>query len=73
MSLAHLREFFATLGEKPFRAAQVLKWIHQRGVIDFQAMTDISKPLRWPRNALRLLPGRLFSRLFVLCHWQAGI
>lgn len=46
MSLAHLREFFATLGEKPFRAAQVLKWIHQRGVIDFQAMTDISKPLR---------------------------
>lgn len=46
MSLAHLREFFATLGEKPFRAAQVLKWIHQRGVIDFQSMTDISKPLR---------------------------
>ena len=46
MSLAHLREFFATLGEKSFRAAQVLKWIHQRGVIDFQAMTDISKPLR---------------------------
>ncbi len=46
MSLSHLREFFATLGEKPFRAAQVLKWIHQRGVIDFQAMTDISKPLR---------------------------
>ena len=46
MSLAHLREFFATLGEKPFRAAQVLKWIHQRGVTDFQAMTDISKALR---------------------------
>lgn len=46
LSLAHLREFFASLGEKPFRAAQVLKWIHQRGVIDLQAMTDISKPLR---------------------------
>ena len=46
MSLAQLRDYFHSLGEKPFRAAQVLKWIHQRGVIDIQAMTDISKPLR---------------------------
>lgn len=46
MTLAQLRDFFSALGEKPFRAAQVLKWIHQRGVTDFQAMTDISKPLR---------------------------
>ena len=46
MSLAQLRDYFHSLGEKPFRAAQVLKWIHQRGIIDIQAMTDISKPLR---------------------------
>ena len=46
MSLARLREYFEARGEKPFRAAQVLKWIHQRGVTDIQAMTDISKSLR---------------------------
>jgi 23S rRNA (adenine2503-C2)-methyltransferase len=41
-----LEAFFADLGEKPFRASQVLKWIHQHGVTDFQQMTNISKPLR---------------------------
>lgn len=38
--------FFADLGEKPFRAVQLTKWIHQRGVADFDAMTDLSKALR---------------------------
>ncbi len=38
--------FFAELGEKPFRASQVLKWIHQRRVTDFDQMTDLSKALR---------------------------
>ncbi len=33
-------------GEKPFRALQLLKWIHQHGVTDFDAMTNISKALR---------------------------
>ncbi len=37
---------FAELGEKPFRARQVLKWIHRRGAADFGAMTDIAKDLR---------------------------
>lgn len=41
-----LEAFFAGLGEKRFRARQILKWVHQRGVIDFDAMTDLSKPLR---------------------------
>ena len=34
------------LGEKPFRARQLLRWIHQRGVPDFGAMTDVAKALR---------------------------
>ena len=46
LSLANLRALFADLGEKPFRADQILKWIHQRGVLDIDAMTDISKDLR---------------------------
>lgn len=41
-----MEAFFASLGEKPFRATQLIKWIHQRGVADFSAMTDLSKALR---------------------------
>jgi 23S rRNA (adenine2503-C2)-methyltransferase len=41
-----LSGFFAELGEKPFRARQVLRWIHQGGETDFSRMTDLSKPLR---------------------------
>lgn len=41
-----LKEFFAQIGEKPFRANQVLKWIHGRGVTKFELMTDLSKTLR---------------------------
>jgi len=41
-----LETFFAEMGEKPFRATQVLKWIHQEGVSDFQLMTNLSKTLR---------------------------
>ncbi len=38
--------FFAELGEKPFRATQLLKWLYQFGVDDFDAMTNLSKSLR---------------------------
>ena len=38
--------FFAELGEKPFRAKQLMQWVHQRGVTDFSRMTDMSKELR---------------------------
>lgn len=41
-----MREFFATLGEKPFRADQVMKWIYHYGVDDFSEMTNMSKVLR---------------------------
>ena len=33
-------------GESPFRAQQILQWLHSRQVTDFAAMSDISKPLR---------------------------
>jgi 23S rRNA (adenine2503-C2)-methyltransferase len=41
-----LKAFCAGLGEKPFRATQLLRWIHQAGVDDFGAMTDLSRTLR---------------------------
>lgn len=41
-----LTAWFAEQGEKPFRAKQVLRWMHRSGVADFDAMTDIAKSLR---------------------------
>lgn len=43
---AGLQAFFTELGEKPFRAAQILKWVYQGGVDNFDAMTNLSKALR---------------------------
>ncbi|MFB6327676.1 bifunctional tRNA (adenosine(37)-C2)-methyltransferase TrmG/ribosomal RNA large subunit methyltransferase RlmN [Pantoea deleyi] len=41
-----MREFFQSLGEKPFRADQVMKWIYHYCCDDFEQMTDINKKLR---------------------------
>ncbi|MCP4188570.1 MAG: 23S rRNA (adenine(2503)-C(2))-methyltransferase RlmN [Gammaproteobacteria bacterium] len=41
-----LERFFVGCGEKPFRAKQLMQWVHQRGVTDFAQMTDMSKSLR---------------------------
>jgi 23S rRNA (adenine2503-C2)-methyltransferase len=42
-----LEDFFEqVLGEKRYRAHQVMKWIHHRHVTDFEAMTDLGKSLR---------------------------
>ncbi len=41
-----LTAYCAALGEKPFRARQLQRWIHQFGVSDFDAMTDLAKSLR---------------------------
>lgn len=41
-----LEAFFVGLGEKSFRATQVLKWIYQEEVTDFDLMTNLSKSLR---------------------------
>ena len=41
-----LKTYFSEIGEKPFRAAQILKWIYQFGIDDFNAMSNLSKSLR---------------------------
>ncbi len=43
---AGLEAFFEAMGEKKFRATQLMKWIHQLGVTDFQQMNNLSKDLR---------------------------
>ena len=46
MSQSDLEQFFAAHGEKLFRVRQLLQWIYQRGVTDFDEMTDLSKATR---------------------------
>ncbi|MFN8987104.1 MAG: 23S rRNA (adenine(2503)-C(2))-methyltransferase RlmN, partial [Burkholderiales bacterium] len=46
MTLPEMTAFFAAMGEKPFRAKQVFRWIHHGGVDNFDAMTDRAKSLR---------------------------
>ena len=41
-----MTDFFVELGEKPFRATQMLKWIYQFGLSDFDQMTNLSKAMR---------------------------
>ncbi len=43
---AAMRDWFAALGEKPYRATQVLKWLYHHGVTDLDRMTDLARDLR---------------------------
>ena len=45
-SASKLGDFFEQIGEKRFRATQIIKWIHQMGVCDLDQMTNLSKDLR---------------------------
>jgi len=46
MDLPTLAKLVESLGERPFRAKQLFKWIHPRGVRSFEEMTDLSKAFR---------------------------
>jgi 23S rRNA (adenine2503-C2)-methyltransferase len=46
LSRAQLEHWFVEHGEKAFHGRQVMKWIYHRGVVDFDAMTDLSKRQR---------------------------
>ena len=45
-TLPEMEDLLANLGQKSYRAKQILKWIHQRGICNFDDMTDLSKELR---------------------------
>ena len=53
---AGMNEFFAQMGEKPFRARQVLRWIHHMGAQRFDQMTDLAKSLRAQLESSCALP-----------------
>jgi 23S rRNA (adenine2503-C2)-methyltransferase len=49
--------FFTSIGEKAFRAQQLLRWIHKNGVSDFDLMTDISFALREKLKKIAIIEG----------------
>ena len=46
MNRQELASWLVSQGEKPYRAQQLMQWVHQRGVLDYELMTDLSKVLR---------------------------
>ena len=59
---AGMRDFFETIGEKPFRAQQVLKWIYHQGITDFGEMTNLSVALRQRLGEVaEISPPRILS------------
>ena len=46
LDLPALEQFFHDIGERPFRARQLMQWVYRRGVLDFAAMSDLAKGLR---------------------------
>ncbi len=63
----NMEEFFLSIGEKKFHARQIFKWIHKKGVVDFDEMSDIGKNLRLKLKDLShiTVPKVLFSKASV--------
>ena len=59
LNQAALAEYFQGIGEKPFRAKQMMRWMHHFGVKEFAEMTDIAKALRekLAQEAVIVLPS----------------
>ena len=54
-SLKSLEDFFNSIEEPKFRAKQLIKWIHQKGVLDFDEMSDLNKNLREKLKSIALI------------------
>ena len=50
-----MRDFFSSIGEKPFRAEQIMKWVYHQQVTDFEQMTNLSKDLRIRLSEIAIL------------------
>lgn len=61
---ARLAEHLATVDEKPYRANQITEWVYQHGAAFFEAMSNLSKPLRqWLGEQFTLYTARIIRRL----------
>ena len=57
-----MRAFFVELGEKPFRADQIMKWIYHSGCDDFDQMSNVNKALRERLKAIAEIRAPEISR-----------
>ena len=64
-SLESLEDFFIGLKEPKFRAKQIFKWIHQKGVLDFDLMTDFNKTLREKLKSVAIIEPPKIHEEFV--------
>lgn len=75
--LPGLTAHFAQMGEKPFRARQVMRWMHLGGIADFTDMTDLAKSLRHKLldNAEVKVPDLLIEQKSVdgTCKWLLDV
>ncbi|MFJ3048879.1 23S rRNA (adenine(2503)-C(2))-methyltransferase RlmN [Pseudomonas nitroreducens] len=63
MTKPQLEEFFESIGEKRFRAGQVMQWIHHFGAVEFGAMTNVGKALREKLEAVaEIRPPEIVSQ-----------
>ena len=46
MTIDELEELLVSMGDKKFRGKQIFSWLHEKLVVSFDAMTNLSKPLR---------------------------
>ena len=65
LNQAAMQDYFTGIAEKSFRASQVMKWVYHQGVTDFEAMTNLSKPLRdhLANNTYSSLPAILSEKI----------
>ncbi len=74
---AGMEDFFVGLGEKQFRAHQVMKWLYHHLVDDFDAMTDLGKTLRAKLKATAVIhpPQVRIAQHSVdgTCKWMLGV
>jgi len=71
-----LQAFFQSIGEKPFRAEQVMQWIYHQGIIDFDRMTNLGLDLRQRLMLIaKIVPPRILKTQTSVdgtCKWLMG-
>ena len=64
-SLRQLEEFFLEINEPSFRAKQLLKWVHQKGELDFDKMSNFNKNLKIKMKEIAILSPPKLKKVFL--------
>ena len=61
----YFQKIFLEIDESKFRAKQIFKWVHQKGVTDFSLMTDLNKELRNKLKEIAIIEPPLIEEEFI--------